>query len=518
MVELWLRPWALARRDRRCPFPSEKGVVSADNRGALWIYIPNNTALQIDNSAGGAELVVGFSLDGEPRRLLQLPAPLSRTKGTKIKCGLDDATLLWPHIPDRPLTHEPQSPEEKASHFLLLHARAVWDRLRDVDTALADPANLWEELRRRWTGADDFEPHMDVIVSQARALARTINELDRVPRRILRRTHQHIPISRVQEIDRRSMAWLVRQPGETLAERAGDRQKILAVAREQNFDTLENRVLRAYGELARHVARDYCSRNNRSKHTPRYRIVEAFGNRCHRLSRDLSEKGVRIAEPGVTPNFVLQQNPQYQRSWAGWNELLNERKRIDDLWKWQARSWEEFCALVIMVSLISVPGAQVVASSPLVFRDDQRRGSWVEHENPLGVFYLPTQGIVVNVRYRMESPGSHLADFGACLWIDVRKINRALDNPVYIAVWPIWDAIGGLDSGEVSEISGVLKSSPKSNVRAGLVIRPAMDEGFSIETGSSALSVTLGTQGEALWKSVASLSEFLSSVLLREAK
>ena len=148
MVELWLRPWALARRDRRCPFPSEKGVVSADNRGALWIYIPNNTALQIDNSAGGAELVVGFSLDGEPRRLLQLPAPLSRTKGTKIKCGLDDATLLWPHIPDRPLTHEPQSPEEKASHFLLLHARAVWDRLRDVDTALADPANLWEELRR----------------------------------------------------------------------------------------------------------------------------------------------------------------------------------------------------------------------------------------------------------------------------------------------------------------------------------------------------------------------------------
>ena len=518
MVELWFRPWALARKERRRLLSRGAFCVDADHRGGLWIYDPANTALQIDSSGGGAEEVAGFGHEGEPRRLLQLPAPVNRAKGTKLKVGLVELGLLWSHVPDRPLRHEPQSLEEKTSHALLLHARAVWDRLRDVDTALADPAKLWDELRRRWTGAEEFEPQMDVIVRHARSLARIIDDLDRVPRRILRRTHQQIPISRVQELDRRSMAWLVRQPGETLAERAGDRQKILAVAREQNFDTLENRVLRAYGELARHVARDYCSRNHRSKHSPRYRMVEAFGNRCRQLAIDLTEKGVRLAEPGVTPNFVLQQNPKYQQIWAGWNELLDERKQVDDLWKWQARSWEEFCALAIMVALVSVPGAQVVASAPLVFRDEQRRGSWVEHENPLGVFYLPEQGIVVNVRFRMDRPGSQLADFGASLWIDVREINRALDNPAYIAVWPLWDARGGLDLVEVSEISSVLKSNPKANVTTGLVMRPAMEEPFALEARTGVLAVTLGTQGDALWKGVASLSDFLSSVLLREAR
>ena len=48
---------------------------------------------------------------------------------------------------------------------------------------------------------------------------------------------------------------LVRQPGETLAERAGPSQRIRAVTRHQNFDTLENQVLRSYAELARSVAR-----------------------------------------------------------------------------------------------------------------------------------------------------------------------------------------------------------------------------------------------------------------------
>ena len=61
----------------------------------------------------------------------------------------------------------------------------------------------------------------------------------------------------MQEVDRQSMAWLIRQPGETIAERGGDRQRIQAVVREENFNTLENRILLSYAQMAHHVARDY---------------------------------------------------------------------------------------------------------------------------------------------------------------------------------------------------------------------------------------------------------------------
>ena len=73
----------------------------------------------------------------------------------------------------------------------MLRAKAVWDRLRDVEAALADPAQLWPELHRRWTEEGiNVPPSMDVIVNHAFALWRTIEELSRAPRRILRRTHQ----------------------------------------------------------------------------------------------------------------------------------------------------------------------------------------------------------------------------------------------------------------------------------------------------------------------------------------
>ena len=193
------------------------------------------------------------------------------------------------------------------------------------DDALANPLRFWQELSEKWSSRDNSPPQMHIIVQHARKLPRILNELVRVPRRILRRTHQQILVSQVQEIDRRSMMWLARQPGETLAERAGDRQRLLAVAREENFDTLENRVLHAYVEAAKAVARDYLKRNRFKAQHARYRRIAEFQTLCKRISRDLSDRSVRIAEAGVIPNFALQENPRYHAVWQGWKDLLEHK-------------------------------------------------------------------------------------------------------------------------------------------------------------------------------------------------
>ncbi len=517
-TQLWSRTWALADRTsvHRRTLSSGKVTIGAEHRAPLWIYETSGKSILINGTEKGGEKVRGFDHSNTPRTLVHVPLPLKRRPGTSVKVGNLELILDWPSFPERPpAKHQPQNEDEKRSHDLFLRAYSVWDRLRDVDSALADPACLWEELRRRWTANDKSEPQMDIIVEHAKKLKRTIEELDRAPRRILRRTHRQVPLSRVQELDRRSMTWLVRQPGTSLAERAGDRQSILAVAREDNFDTLENRVLRAYGERAAFIAADYLARNRSKAKSRRALLVDEYGRRCKRLARDLAERGVRLAEPGVLPNFVLQQNPRYNQIWDAWGELLKRERLNDDLWRWQGRSWEEFCALAVMVALVGIPGAKLVASAPLTFRDEQTQGRWLEHDNPLGAFYLQKQGLVVEVRFDMERPGTVRADFGAPIWITVGKAGDGAEFLSSVAVWPVWDHRGGLVPGEATELRSILLPyEKKTGITAALVLRPASHGGAQLEEDGSILALCLGTQGPPLHTAIDRLSTFFSSRII----
>lgn len=516
-MEIWSRPWGVAdlKKRYRRNLSDAAMVLGPEHRGSLWVYAPSANVPIVNGSTETGVNTPGFGEPYEKRCLIQLPIPVSRRPPITIKAGGKASSITWEALPPRPQPkHPPQTDEELAGHRLFLRARAVWDRLKDVDTALADPARLWDELHRRWTTDEDIQPQLDVIVRHAVALRRTLDELDRAPRRILRRTHRQIPLARVQEIDRRSMTWLVRQPGTSLAERAGDRQSILAVAREENFDTLENRVLRAYGELAASVALEYLERNGAKRLSRRARIVEAFGKRGKHLARDLAERGVRLAEPGVMPNFVLQQNPRYHMIWNAWEELIKRERENDELWRWQARSWEEFSAIAVMVALIGIQGAKLIASSPLTFRDEQNRGRWVDHDNPLGAFHLSEQGLVVEVYFGMARPGASRADFAAPIWINVGRTNAADGFLSSIPVWPIWDQVPGLVEGEAADLHDAVALGRKARLARGLVIRPAEIDGISEKDETElAFVLTLGTQGPALHDAIERMSTFFASLI-----
>ena len=115
---------------------------------------------------------------------------------------------------------------------------------------------------------------MSEIVKQASELAPHIRELEKKIRRILRRDREKIQLDRVQEMDRASMRWLSKQPGKNLAQRAGADQRILAITRKENFDTVENRVLHSYVLLAERVSRIWLDEHPNAKSTNRYESVE----------------------------------------------------------------------------------------------------------------------------------------------------------------------------------------------------------------------------------------------------
>ena len=319
-----------------------------------------------------------------------------------------------------------------------------------------------------------------------------------------------IPLSRVQEIDRRTMNWLVRQPGETMEERAGGRQRMRAVAREENLDTLENRVLLSYASLAVAVSRDYAQRHPSAAESRRVHLVKAFEKQCRQLTLELTQRGVGLARADAAPNFVLQTNPKYRNVWDAWCDLLRRQRVLDELWRWQARSWEEFCALAVVIALRSIDGARTVATSPLAFQQEQNQGRWIEHVNPLAVFYLPGQNTTVEVQYGPRA--GQLRGLGAIIWLRFGAVDG---NEILTrwAIWPVWHPNGGLDPSDLDSILATLGHGRQEKLRGGLTIRPAAADGAQVLRRGGAACMTLAPDGDALREGLRTLRTVLADLL-----
>lgn len=517
-VDIWQRPWAFhSINDSRAKILAANDVeFRSEDRGTIWIVTDMPGGPIVDGKAGVAEPIATLR-DG--RRVYSVPLPLKRAKGLLVGTPIGKTLLRFANVPDAPAPDfDTSSGAPSDGDKLMARVKQVWARLRDVEDAIADPAKLWSRLCERWlSGNTSKQPFMSAIVEQARRLRPIVEGLDKAPRRILRRVHQQVPLSRVQEIDRRTMTWLIRQPGGTVTEQAGDRQRIKAVVREENFNTLENRVLMSYARLADEVARDYAPADLGRPLRRRELDVRSYGKRCKKLAADFQSLGVLQARPDATPNFVLQNNPNYHAIWEAWRELIMRRKILDKLWRWQARSWEEFCALALMVALQSIDGAELVATSPIVFRNEQQRGRWVDTIDPLGVIHLVAKKLIVEVQYSWRT--DDLATFCAPIWLRFGTIGAPLAGLVRVPVWPIWDAAGGLVEGEAAEVSDFIFAKRRhlremQGVGGALILRPHAEGEIASEFAGNVAQVTLGSAGEPLREGLKRLAEIVRDMLV----
>ena len=512
-VDVWYRPWAFLSPDnsRAESFDAGEIEIPSENRASVWIVTDEPEDLLVEGARNIGEPAAALR-DG--RKVFAMPLALKQSRGMRLETSLGKSLLRFAGVPDvPPKDYDPNSGEPTAGDGLMARVKQVWARLQDVEAAIGNPAKLWSGLRTLWlSGASSKEPTMSPIVKQARTLRNVVDRLDKSPRRILRRVNRQVSLSRVQEIDRRAMVWLFRAPGQTIVEQAGDRQRIMAVVRDENFNTLENRVLMSYARLANEVARAYSPSNLKRSLRGREIEVRSFGKRCKTLADDFQGLGVMEALPDVTPNFVLQNNANYHAIWEAWSELLRRRRMLDDLWRWQTQSWEEFCALALVVALQSIEGAEVVATSPIVFRDEQRRGRWVESVNPLAVLHLTQQGLIVEVQYGAQqraNAGDNHFDLCAPIWLRVGRIGDAISFLARLPVWPIWDLRGGLVPGEASEVDVIVRRLLSGNVRGALILRPQSIGGVQREVVGNVAQATLGSAEETLRLGLEQLANIL---------
>lgn len=518
-LDLWFRPWALSDRSRSSYLDIAGATsveVEEDCAPIIVTDVPGGP--RIDGRKGVCEFLA--NVDGKRQAWLP-PIPLRQAKGLVIEGPAGPIQVVLKAIPDAPASEaDPEASIQPGDgDALMSRIKRVWTRLRDVEDVIADPATMWKRLSDIWLRSEtDERPRMDEIVKQARALPNVIERLDKTPRRILRRVHKQMPLSRVQELDRRSMTWLIRQPGDTIAQQAGDRQRIMAVAREENFNTLENRVLLAYARLAWRVASDYLpAPSNKRPLRSRELLVRAYGKRCRQLAIDLAAKGVVEAPADVTPNFVLLNNPDYSAIWHAWNKLLKRKRIVDELWRWQTRSWNEFCALAVLVALQSIEGARVVATSPVVFRSEQVKGCWVESINPLGVIHLVRQQLIVEVVYDHKQHG--FEPWCTPLCIRVGKVGDARSFLRSILVWPLWSCRGDTPEPQMVELAALLKETPRtqqksiSSIGGMLVITPTDSGQSALLTSHQSAALSLSPAGGGLRDGLKNLSAALLHLL-----
>lgn len=196
-----------------------------------------------------------------------------------------------------------------------------------------------------------------------------------------------------------------------------------------------------------------------------------------------------------------------------WKELRDQDRIEDDLWRWQAMSWAEYCALVLMVALIAVPGAQVVATAPIWFRDEQRRGSWIEADSPLGVVFLPAEGLVVEVANARS--GGAMARLGAKLVLRMRSAGDSQMSSTTLPVWPLWAVKGGVSEQDLEELKAAFTHFPAGRKpRGGIVMRPSINADSPEYTKhATCAGFALGTDGPALRQTLVHLTDYLHDVL-----
>ncbi|MBE3040823.1 MAG: DUF2357 domain-containing protein, partial [Chloroflexi bacterium] len=242
------------------------------------------------------------------------------------------------------------------------------------------------------------QPRMDVIVRIARDYERDLVALAESPRRMLRRERQRTPVGRVQQVDSACLAWLVRQPGRTALEKAGPTQQILSVVRDEDYDTLENRVLKDFVQRSIAVAdlyiREHSGRYSQSR---RYKLVAGFRERCRLLLRDTPLVQVRSLPAVPQPNYVLLHDDSYRKLWGWYLRLIRRQQQFDEAWRWQKRLWADTVRLCVACEFLRLTEEGWSKSYPfrqdLWIRDEQESGCWMPPVDwPGPVLVTPPRG------------------------------------------------------------------------------------------------------------------------------
>jgi len=202
--------------------------------------------------------------------------------------------------------------------------------------------------------SDDDRAMRGLIVKHAQRMQPYLRTIAQGPKRVLQRVHQDARLDRIQEQDAYCLLDYSRRPGRTAPEKAGSRQRLLSVQRQESHNTLENRVVLDFCRRSIHACRSYINEHKglTALLSKRYAAVEQYCRFLRAYVQDHVWTDVKpMTEPCRTPNYVLSQNPMYVEVWKSYLELLQHADLRERIWRWPRRAWSDLVRVLIASSL-----------------------------------------------------------------------------------------------------------------------------------------------------------------------
>lgn len=524
---------ALQAGGARCRLSPDEGAISVEAGPPVILAAPTEAALRTTAKRRGIEPEgPEFDFGRSTFRYFILDVG---TKPTESSIELRDADwktyrleykgfIAWPGYAAGISTHAPTGLRSRLLDDFLF---SCIERIRSAIDADLDVTN-WDTLDDAWSTAhlDPEDPPRELIVKHAEELIATLETMLAAPRRILSRTRRKVEIDRVQQIDVACIRWLIRQPGRNVYEQAGPSQSILAIVREEKFDTLENRVLRDFLRRSADVARSYCGRYRGKQSRPRWKSVNHYAQRCVQGEKLLCEIGIGLPQDPIVPNYALLQNKNYNKIWTSYLALRRRLDAQDECWRWQHRLWGEFVRLAMQVSIRRYASTRIVAEAPFRIYEEQRRGQWTTLKGQSGAYLYGTSTTdqkVVSVIGDIVAPHARVPQWVAALCpTSVILLDHLFGGePELILVWAMHSC-----SNQTLDLQAVADSANRATTAAlhqqvllgeavpkisGLVVasRPSIEVGRRERALSGGVvALTLGPDGSDLNSCLAALTDF----------
>ena len=175
---------------------------------------------------------------------------------------------------------------------------------------------------------------------------------DRI-RKILRRERELTHLSNIQQIDTQCLVWWTRQPGRTAAEKAGKKQKLLSVVRNESYDILENRVLKEVLKLCVAYCRRYLKQYDSEQFhkSDRIQAVRRLYNTAQRGLQLEIMKSVSVLNGMPQPNYVLLHDRIYSQIWTMYRNLLRQTALMEYIWQNRTRFFQEYLLFCLTSAL-----------------------------------------------------------------------------------------------------------------------------------------------------------------------
>jgi uncharacterized protein DUF2357 len=329
----------------------------------------NARTLRLRTSSGSQQ--ISFTTQGATERFEPSAGATQRVYSDLARC-----VLAWSQFFDELL----ENARTTGDHSNEMSWQTVLEQLRDIPQA-------------------PNEPRMALIVRIAQKMHRRLPDTVSVMRRILLRERELVSLHRIQETDNACLRWYARQPGSTTPEKAGSKQKLLAIVRQESFDTLENRVLKDFILRCSQASAHYLNVEVglRMQGASRAREVRRYKSICNTCIADPVFEQVSLPAPGTQPNYVLQNDLRYREIWHLYSKLLRREEEEDRIWDWQPRTWADVMRLLAGAALEWARGGrnlrdgmvfEQLVTSPLRLRAEQSLGSRIIPGSEPGPFLL----------------------------------------------------------------------------------------------------------------------------------